>query len=69
MRKSVERGSLFDVPTYQWIGGRQRLKTTYTIFLTEIPLGFHGVQEIQSVSGQITITERQSGRQFTLASA
>jgi hypothetical protein len=68
LRKSVERGSLFGVPTYQWIGGRQRLKTTYTIFLTEIPLGFHGVQDIQTAAGQIIITERQSGRQYTVAS-
>ena len=67
LRKIVERGSLFDVPTYQWIGGRQRMKTTYTIFLTEIPLGFQGVQDIQTAPGQIIITERQSGRQFTLA--
>lgn len=69
LRKSVERGSLFGVPTYQWIGGRQRLKTTYTIFLTEIPRGFQGVQDIQTVPGQIIITERQTGRQLTLASA
>lgn len=69
LRKSVDRGSLFDVPTYQWIAGYQRLKTTYTIFLTEIPAGFQGVQDIQTQSGQIVITERQTGRQLTMASA
>lgn len=69
LRASVERGSLFGVPTYQWIGGRQRLKTAYTIFLTEIPRGFQGVQDIQTAPGQIIITERQTGRQFTIASA
>lgn len=69
LRNSVERGSLFGVPTYQWIAGRQRIKTTYTIFLTEIPRGFHGVQDIQTQSGQIIITERQTGRQLTIASA
>lgn len=69
LRKSVDRGSLFGVPTYQWIAGHQRLKTTYTIFLTEIPPGFQGVQDIQTAPGQILITERQTGRQFTVASA
>ena len=69
LRKSVDRGSLFGVPTYQWIAGHQRLKTTYTIFLTEIPHGFQGVQDIQTQPGQIVITERQTGRQLTVASA
>lgn len=68
LRKSVERSSFLGVPTYQWIGGRQRLKTTYTLFLAEIPRGFQGVQDIQSQPGAIVITERQTGRQFTLAS-
>lgn len=67
LRASVDRGSLFDVPTYQWIGGRQRLKTTYTIFLTEIPTGFQGVQDLQRAQGQIVITEQQTGRQLTVA--
>lgn len=67
LRKSVERSSLFGVPTYQWIGARQRIKTTYTILLAEIPRGFHGVQDIQTRPGQIVITERQTNRQFTIA--
>lgn len=69
LRKSVDRGDLFGVPTYQWIAGHQRLKTTYTIFLTEIPRGFQGVQDVQTHPGQLVITERQTGRQLTLASA
>ena len=67
LRASVDRGSLFDTPTYQWIGGRQRLKTVYTIFFTEIPLGFQGVQDVQRTAGQIVITEEQTGRQLTVA--
>ena len=67
LRASVDRGSLFDTPTYQWIGGRQRLKTVYTIFLAEIGLGFQGVQDVQTVAGQIVITEQQTGRQLTVA--
>ncbi|MBX3012825.1 MAG: hypothetical protein KF832_15015 [Caldilineaceae bacterium] len=68
IRASVERSSLFGVPTYQWIGARQRLKTTYTIFLAEIPPGFPGVQDVQRQDDHIIITERGSGRQITLAS-
>jgi hypothetical protein len=35
----VERGQLFGVPTYKFIAARQRLATTFTILLAEIPVG------------------------------
>ena len=69
LRKSVERETLSGAQTYQWIGGRQRLRTTFTIFLTEIPLGFQGVQDVQTESGRIVITERETGRVFGVAKA
>ncbi|MCX6046223.1 MAG: hypothetical protein NT075_14015 [Chloroflexi bacterium] len=69
LRKSVERGALFDVPAYQWIGGGQRLKTTFLIFLTEIPRGFQGVEDVQALAGQIVITEQATGRQIFVPSA
>ncbi len=62
LRKSVERGSLYGVPTYRWIGGRQRLTTTFTIFLAEIPADFSGVEDVRSEEGRITIRERGAGR-------
>ncbi len=64
LRASVDRAALFGTPTYQWIGGRQRLKTHHTIFLTEIPIGFQGVADVQTQSGQIVISEQQTGRKF-----
>lgn len=35
VRKAVERGSLFGVPAFRWIGARQTLRTEFVIFLTE----------------------------------
>ena len=64
-RKSVERGQLFGTPSYKFIAARQRLSTTYTIFLAEIPPGFAGVQDVQVEQGTIAITERGTGRRFT----
>ena len=64
-RKSVERGQLFGTPSYRFIGARQRLSTTYTIFLTEIPTGFAGVQDVRMDQGTIEISERGSGRRIT----
>ena len=67
LRKSVERGALYGVPTYRWIGGRQRLKTTFTIFLAEIPAGFAGVADVRAQNGSIVIHEQGSGRVIPLA--
>jgi hypothetical protein len=35
LRKAVERASLFNTPTYRWIGARQTLRTEFIIFLSE----------------------------------
>jgi hypothetical protein len=55
LRKSVERAQMLGVPTYKFIGARQRLSTTFTIFLKEIPLGFAGVRGVRIVDGKVTI--------------
>jgi catechol 2,3-dioxygenase-like lactoylglutathione lyase family enzyme len=56
LRKSVERGALFDTPSYEWIGARQRLDREYTIFLSEIPEGFAGVKNVHSEHGVPIVT-------------
>jgi len=48
LRASVERGSLLGAPAYRWIGGHQRLKTEFTIFLEEIPAGYQGVRDVHT---------------------
>ncbi len=58
LRKSVERGSLFGVPAYRWIGGRQRLKTEFLVFVTEIPAGFGGVRDVQTDNGAPVVLPR-----------
>jgi hypothetical protein len=45
LRKAVERG------TFRWIGARERLHTSYTIFLEEIQEGFRGVRDVRSEYG------------------
>jgi hypothetical protein len=57
-RKSVERGQLFGTPTYKFIAARQRLSTTYDIFLAEISSGFTGVRDVRIEQGTVAITER-----------
>ncbi len=51
LRKAIERGSLFDVPAFQWIGAKRKLKNEFTVFLAEIPAGFRGVRDVHRIDG------------------
>ena len=42
LRKSVERAQMLGAPTYEFIGARQRLSTTFTIFLQRDSSGVLG---------------------------
>ena len=58
LRASVERGSLLGAPAYRWIGGHQRLKTEFTIFLEEIPQDYRGVGNVRTEHGIPVVTPR-----------
>lgn len=64
LRKSVERTRLFGTPTYRWIAARERLSTSFTIFLTPVPEGFAGVQDVRTAADRIVILERGSAREL-----
>jgi hypothetical protein len=66
LRRSVERGSMFGVPTYRWIGGRERLKSVFAVFLAEIPKDFAGVEDVVVEADTIRIRERESKREIKL---
>lgn len=68
MKRVVEQGALFSAPIYRWIRARERATTHYVAFLTEIPDGFQGVEDVRVRDGKIVITERQSGDVITLKS-
>jgi hypothetical protein len=58
LRRSVERGQLMGVPTYRFIGARQRVSTSFTIYMSEIPTGFAGVRDVRVEGGQIVFDRR-----------
>jgi len=66
LRKSVERGTLFGIPTYQWIAAKGKVRVRYEIFLAEIPAGFQGVANVEKKNAKVVITERVSGRSIVL---
>jgi len=55
LRKSVERAHLLGISTYRFIGARQRISTTFTMFLREIPAGFSGVTDVRLVDGILIV--------------
>jgi hypothetical protein len=58
LRKSVERAQLLGVPTYRFITARQRLSTTFTIFLREISSGFKGVSGVTVENGNVVVRDK-----------
>jgi hypothetical protein len=58
LRKSIDRGLLFDTPTFRWIGGKQRAKMEFTVFLIEIPEGFKGIKDARLENGDVVVTPR-----------
>jgi hypothetical protein len=69
MSEVVKEGSLFGVPVFRWIPGRQRLTASYVAFLTEIPENYRGVADLQLKPGAIEITERETGNVISIKSA
>jgi hypothetical protein len=59
LRKSVERAQMLGAPTYKFIAARQRLSTTFTIFLREIPEGFAGVRDVRIEDGEVVVEGRK----------
>ena len=68
MRKVLEDGPLFDVPTVRWIGGRQRVTVRYIAFVTPIPSGFEGVADVRLTDDVIEVAHRVTGRITALKS-
>jgi hypothetical protein len=54
LRKAVDRGSLFDTPSYRWIGARQKLRTDFIIFLSE-----KQVRDAHWVNHNVVVQEAQ----------
>lgn len=66
LKRSVNRASLFGVPTFRWIGAREKAKTSFLLFLAEIPPDFAGVEDVSVREAAIEITERNSQRRIVL---
>jgi hypothetical protein len=66
LKRSVERGSLFGVPSFRWMRARERAKTSFLLFVAEIPEGFAGVADVAVRDSALEIAERGTDRRITL---
>lgn len=66
LRRSVERSQLLGTASYRWIGGRGRVSTSYTIFLTEVPATFAGVDAVETSPGALVLRERGTSARITI---
>lgn len=68
MQSVVSNGTLFGVPTYVWVGARERKTVQYVAFVAEIPAGYKGVADVRVEGGKIVVTESETGKSISLKS-
>jgi hypothetical protein len=59
LRKAIERGSLFGVPAYSWIGAREKRRTEFTVFLARIGADYPGTADVTVEGGEPKLVPRQ----------
>lgn len=67
VKRSIDRGHVFDTKTYRWIGAKEKIKQSYLIFLLEIDEDFKGVKGLKLEKGVILLTEKGSAKQIRIA--
>jgi hypothetical protein len=58
LRKAVDRGSLFGVPAYSWIGARERRRTEFTVFVEKIGEDYRGTRDVRMEGGEPKLEPR-----------
>ena len=63
----LKKGPIFDTPTFVYLDSGEKTEKEYIAFLMEIPVTFHGVESVASDNNLITVTEKNTGQNFTLS--
>ena len=67
LKRSIDRGPLFDTETYKWIGAKEKKEQSYLIFMLEIEKSFRGVQGLEMEKGDILLIERETENHIRIA--
>ena len=65
-RNVITANRLLGELLYRWLPAKSRIKADFILFWTRTPEGFLGTDEIELSDGQLHITDRRSGTQFSL---
>ena len=68
-REAITKNSLFDTPTYRWLPAKSKIESHFLIFYARVPQGFRKVDDVTLENSQITIQDKASGKQITLAAS
>lgn len=58
LKRAVDRGSLFGVPAYGWIGARERRRTEFTVFVEKIREDYPGTRDVRMEGGEPKLVAR-----------
>lgn len=62
LRKSIDRGTLLDTKTFRWIGGYQRVHTSFTVWLAALPEQYRGTADVRKTSTGYSVIEAGNSR-------
>lgn len=53
---------MFGAPTFRWLPAKSKLGARFAMFVTKVPAGFDGVDDVRLEGGRIVIENRRAGR-------
>jgi hypothetical protein len=65
-KEVIAAGTMFDTPTFRWLGAKSKIKTRFLIFYSQVPEGLNRVDDVTLANGKITVIDRSSGKQLAL---
>jgi hypothetical protein len=66
IKQAVSEGKSMNVPTYGWIGPRERRSQSYAIFMAQVPRGWRGTADVFVKDGTIQIREKETSSVLSL---
>jgi len=68
-REVIQTNALFDTPTYRWLPAKSRIASSFLMFYTRTPDGFHTVSDVVLDGGKLTVEDRGSGKRVVLTAS
>jgi hypothetical protein len=60
--QAIARDGLQGVPTFKWVGAKEKIRAHYMATLLEVEKGYKGVDSVEVLKDKIVIKERETGK-------